>query len=457
MHKVLTIGFDKKMNGLFKQLLGDKYKLRDFVEHEELLTCLSLEMPDALLVHLTADENLPIEWMEKVRRFDDNLPIVFVTEARPIGDVVSLMKAGANDYLTMPLDEEKLKVVVANACRLYMLTKRVFLLENRAGLQTRFGELVGTTGKMQEIFEMVRSVAKSHATVLIMGESGTGKELVARAVHQYSPRVGRRFIDINCGAIPKELLENELFGHERGAFTGADSRYIGCCERADGGTLFLDEISEMDMHMQVKLLRFIQERTFNRIGGTQQVKVDVRIVAATNRELHDYVREGKFREDLFYRLNVVPVHIPALRERRDDIPLLAKHFLEKYSQKNEKIFLDFAPDALEALIAYNWPGNVRELENTIERVVVLNNDTRVKLAHLPEAMRNNNDAGDTTVKRPMKTPLDENRIVPLDVMEKYMIEAALEQCGGNVSEAAKRLRIGQATLYRKIKQYGLRS
>ena len=309
---------------------------------------------------------------------------------------------------------------------------------------------------MQEIFQTIQLVAKTGATVLILGESGTGKELVARAVHYHSTRVGRKFIDINCGAIPRELLENELFGHERGAFTGAERRYLGCCERADGGTLFLDEISEMDPVLQVKLLRFLQERSFMRIGGNESIKVDVRIIAATNKNLEKLVQEGKFREDLFYRLNVVPILMPPLRDRSEDIPLLAKHFLENFSHKNEKIFIDFSAEALQALMAYEWPGNVRELENAIERVVVLNNDTKVKLPHLPDFMQ----TVDQSAKRPAVPAVlkkEGGGVVPLEVMERYLIEEALRQCTGNVAEAARKLQIGQATMYRKIKQYGLRS
>ncbi|HPQ80583.1 MAG TPA: sigma-54 dependent transcriptional regulator [bacterium] len=395
--------------------------------------------------------------VERIRAADDNLPVVVVARDRSLEHAVAAMRSGAHDYLSHPADSEKLRHAVANAMRLYGLTKRVFLLESQMGWRGSLDDMVGASPQMQEIFQMVRMVAKSNATVLITGESGTGKELVARAIHRHSARSRGPSIDINCGAIPRELLENELFGHERGAYTGADKRYIGSCERADGGTLFLDEISEMDPLLQVKLLRFLQERSFTRVGGNDPIKVDVRIVTATNRDISREVADGRFREDLYYRLNVVPIHIPPLRERREDIPLLAKHFLEKYSAKNEKIFLDFAPQALDAMVNYEWPGNVRELENIVERVVVLNNDSRVKLSHLPPFMQDGRRrASSSDVVEASMAPMDGGRILPLDLVEKYAIEAALKRCLGSVSEAARKLKVGQATLYRKIRQYGLR-
>ncbi len=396
--------------------------------------------------------------IDRMRSYDDNLPVIVVTRSKSLDDAVLAMKAGAYDYLTMPVDEENLRRSIGNAVRLYSLTKRVYLLEYQMGWRQGLDDIVGHSHSMQEVFSMITTVAKSNATVLISGESGTGKELVARAIHNHSPRRKRTFLDINCGAIPRELLENELFGHERGSYTGADRRYIGSCERADGGTLFLDEISEMDPLLQVKMLRFLQERSFTRVGGTDSIKVDIRIVTATNRDLTKEVESGRFREDLYYRLNVVPVHLPPLRERPEDVPLLAKHFLDKCSAKNEKIFLDFAPQAMDMLMGYDWPGNVRELENIIERVVVLNNDSRVKPAYLPSTIQEARGPRISASSQldPSMAPLDGGRIIPLELVEKYAIEAALKRCLGNVGEAARKLKIGQATLYRKIKQYGLK-
>lgn len=396
-----------------------------------------------------------ISIIEKLHDSDDNLPVVLLARSRSVENAVSAMKAGAFEYLVLPVDREKLVLVVEKGIRLYELTKKVFLLEGQSCWRDGLDNIVGQSQAMQEIFNMTTMVAKSNATVLITGESGTGKELIAQAIHRHSPRNQGSFIDINCGAIPRELLENELFGHERGSFTGADRRYLGSCERADNGTLFLDEISEMDPLLQVKLLRFLQERSFMRVGGTDPIKVDVRVVAATNRNIEAEVQAGRFREDLYYRLNVVHINIPPLRERREDIALLAKSFLDKYSAKNEKAFVDFSPQVLEALAGHDWQGNVRELENIIERIVVLNNDVRVKVSHLPpnfEVARH--DRSDPSCEQSM-APLDAQRIIPLELVEKYAIEAAMRRCLGNVGEAARKLKIGQATLYRKIKQYGI--
>jgi two-component system response regulator HydG len=422
----------------------------------EFATVMSLEAPDAILLRPTTNMLLLRQHVDVVRNFDDNLPIIVLADKGDVTQAVELVRQGAYDYFTEPLDLERLNTSLTHAVKMYHLTKKVFLLENQMGWRGNFDELIGHSAKMQEIFQLITSVAKSNATVLVTGESGTGKELVARALHRHSARNQKRFIDLNCGAIPRELLENELFGHERGAYTGADRLYIGSCERANGGSLFLDEICEMEPSLQVKILRLLQERSFMRVGGNDNIDVDVRFIAATNRDVMEEVKSGRFREDLYYRLNVVTIHIPALRERSEDVPLLAKHFLEKITRKNEKIFVDIHPDALMCLMNYDWPGNVRELENVIERVVVLYNDTQVKVKHLPLHIQTIKRRTGDGASEPVGLFAANQSIIPLDLIEKYAIEAALQKCVGNVSEAAKKLKIGQATLYRKIRQYGLR-
>lgn len=455
--KVLVVHKKAKVSKEVGKILGKLEWQEKTVLPQDAMQSIKVEVPNCIIMEVDeswAEEALAI--IKEIKTTDDNLPVIVVAEDADVENAVSFMKAGAYDYFNPPLVEEKIESILKHAAKTYELTKRVFLLESQVGWRGKFDDIVGHSPRMQEIFQLIASVAKSNATVLIMGGSGTGKELVAKAIHKYSDRTAKKFVDINCGAIPRELLENEMFGHERGAFTGADRRYIGSCEQADKGTLFLDEISEMDMLLQVKLLRFLQERSFMRIGGNERIKVDVRIVAATNKILSEEVQTGRFREDLFYRLNVVPIVIPPLMERREDIPLLAKHFLEKYSSKNEKIFLDFSLDAMEALIHYDWPGNVRELENIIERTVVLNNDTEIKLKFLPQYIqdcRKKKEAGSQDIPG----YADTQQIMPLDLVEKYAIESALRKCMGSVADAADKLKIGQATLYRKIKQYGLRA
>ena len=387
---------------------------------------------------------------------DELLPLVVVAKEASLESAVDVMRAGAVDFVTMPVESERLVKSVAHAMRLYGLSRKVFLLKRRVELQESIDEMVGQSTVMRDVYGAIKMVARSDASVLVLGDSGTGKELVAKAVHRLSPRHKKRFIDINCGAIPRELLENELFGHERGAYTGADAQYIGSFERADGGTIFLDEISEMDPSLQVKLLRFLQERSLTRVGGLEPINVNVRVIAATNRDLEEEVRAGNFREDLYYRLHVVPILLPPLRDREEDVSILATHFLEKYATKYERVFHDFTTDALDALASYSWPGNVRELENIIERVVVLHDDASVRLEHLPTHVCEARGTSGRPHLKEQVVPTEMQHIIPLKLVERYAIEAALTRCLGNVAEAAQKLKISQATLYRKIKQYDLK-
>ncbi len=393
--------------------------------------------------------------LSECKRRNEHIPVICVGPVSKVEDVVALMKADAYDCLGTPLLLPKFAVTVAHAAENYKLTKRVSLLESQVKWEGQFDELVGVSPQMQEIFHMIKTVAKSNATILILGESGTGKELVAKAIHKFSNRDAKRFIDINCGAIPKELLENELFGHERGAFTGADRQYIGSVERAEKGTLFLDEVGEMELGLQVKLLRLLQERSFQRIGGSAKIDVDTRVIASTNRNLLEEVDKGTFREDLYYRLNVVPISLPSLRSRKEDIPILAKHFLDQFAQDNHRKFKDFTSEALQALVNYDWPGNVRELENSIERVVVLHDEARVKPLHLPRFIQRT----ENRLPVPDASHVSDSyqKVIPLAQVEQYAIESTLSKCNGDVVMAAKKLQIGQATLYRKLKRYGIKA
>jgi len=413
-------------------------------------------LPSADVILLNCDqENFETgrAMMERLRSRDEGVPILFLTRPADVGQAVEIMKQGAFDYLQLPPDPEKLRMSVVRALKHSETHRRLKLLESQVGWEDRLDGIIGISSQMQEIFQMIKTVARSNATVLVIGESGTGKELAAKAIHKHSDRSQNKFIDINCGAIPKELLENELFGHERGSFTGADRQYIGSCERAHGGTLFLDEVSEMDPALQVKLLRVLQERSIVRIGGNGKINIDVRIIAATNKDLPAEVKKGTFREDLFYRLNVVPIHLPPLRERPDDVLPLAQYFLEKFAKENSKRFKGFTPEAMEALAHYSWPGNVRELENHMERVVVLHDDARVKPSHLPRFIMNAEKQAETSTS---EWDPSYQKILPLDLVEQYAIESAIKKCMGDVLTAAKKLGIGQATLYRKIKRYGIK-
>lgn len=439
-----------------KVLSGSKWAVKS-CEPRTAPHLLEIGIPDCVVLFSHEPIDSVQTLLEQVRRVDDNLPVIVILSARSaVDEAVQLMKRGAHDVVVWPVEASHLQRLLEHAIRMYRLTKRIFLLESQMGngWRGKFDDLIGQSATMQALFQMIHTVAPSQATVLITGESGTGKELVARAIHRRSKRAKMPFMDLNCGAIPRELLENELFGHERGSFTGAERRYIGCCERASGGTLFLDEICEMEPALQVKILRLLQERTFSRVGGVEKISADLRFVAATNRSIQEEVEKGRFREDLYYRLNVVPIHLAPLRERPEDIPVLAQNFLERFAHRLEKPFIEFSPEVIEILVEYQWPGNVRELENMVERIVVLNNDTRVKGKHLPPHIKKTPRVAE--LQRTVALAADSQAILPLDVVEKYAIESALEKCVGNVTETAKRLKIGQATLYRKIRQYGLR-
>jgi two-component system, NtrC family, response regulator HydG len=391
-----------------------------------------------------------IEALQRIKQYNPAIPILIMTAYSSVDSAVEALKSGAYDYLTKPLDFEVLKISLARALEHSGLKTENAALKSRLGADYDLRNIIGKSRPMKALIDMMAMIAPSEATVLITGESGTGKELIAKSIHHNSPRKDHPLVVVNCAALTETLLESELFGHEKGAFTGADRRREGRFMKADKGTIFLDEIGEMSAAMQARLLRVIQEREIQRVGGEETLKVDVRIIAATNRSLEDEVKNGTFREDLFYRLNVVTLHIPPLRERHEDIPLLAQHFLEKYSDKNHKKVKGFSPLAMDMLLKYPWPGNVRELENTIERAVILLPDDYITDKELPftitesHAERSGRAAPPPTVAA--------NR--PLEEIEREAILATLEDTGGNKSETARRLGINRKTLHKKLKEYG---
>jgi two-component system response regulator AtoC len=364
---------------------------------------------------------------------------------------VQAMKQGAYDYITKPLDLEKLEAMLTRA-----LHSRRVETENRqlrVELDKKFGleKLIGNAPAMIEIYDRIRQVAPTRATVLIEGESGTGKELVAQSLHMLSPRKTARFVAVHCAALSPQLLESELFGHEKGAFTGAIERRVGRFEEANHGTIFLDEIGEIDAATQIKLLRVLGEQAIQRVGSNQTVKVDVRVVAATNKNLQTLVREGKFRDDLFYRLDVVPIHLPPLRERREDIPLLLNAFIQEFARQNERKITGLSADAQEALLRYAWPGNIRQLRATIERAVVLCRGERIGLRDLPLDIQGKPDPASPAYAGGATYVSSSN--LNLETMEKTFIQQALRLTERNVTEAAKLLGISRRTLHRKIKTY----
>ena len=390
-----------------------------------------------------------IEALGRIKTINPSIPVIIMTAYSSIESAVIALKAGAYDYLTKPLDFDKMRITIERAMEHALLREENRLLKQNMGERFDRRNIIGQSVGMERLLDTVAQVAMSEATVLIHGESGTGKELIAGAVHYNSFRKAGPFVKINCAAITETLLESELFGHEKGAFTGADRRKEGKFVQASGGSLFLDEVSEMSLMMQVKLLRVLQEREITRVGGEQVVPIDVRLVVATNKDLMAMINAGQFREDLYYRLNVVNLNLPPLRERREDIPLLAQHFLEKFSELNRKSIKGFTPQTMDHLIRYDWAGNVRELMNTVERGVVLCRGEYLDDQVLPMLPH-------VSVRTPLLPPETINSdISSLDAVEKAAILKALEAAGGNKSQTARQLGITRKTLHKKLKEYGV--
>jgi two-component system response regulator HydG len=391
-----------------------------------------------------------MEALEKIKKLNPAIPIIIMTAYSSVDKAVEAIKLGAYDYLTKPLNFDDLKLTIERAMSHLHLTRENADLKMKLSSDSGFSRIIGTSPAMKNVMETARVAAPTDATILITGESGTGKELFAKAIHDQSPRKTNKLVSINCAALNETLLESELFGHEKGAFTGADKKRDGLFLHADKGTVFLDEIGDIPLSMQVKLLRAIQEREIQRVGSDRPIRIDVRIIVATNKNLEQEVKNGRFREDLFYRLNVIHIRIPSLKERTDDIPLLAQHFLSRYAQKNRKEFKGFTPVAMDALIKHPWPGNVRELENAVERAVILSIGQYISGKDLPVDVMKNYRSDDGS---PDNVP--ELGGKSLDEVEAMALIQTLRQTGGNKSEAARQLNITRTTLNNKIKKYDL--
>src|SRR3954449_77664 len=409
---------------------------------------------DAAIVDMMMPGMDGISALDELKKIDDDMPVLMITAFASVENAIAAMKRGAYDYITKPFKNDEVLVVLRNA-----LSQRRLVAENRALRQNlqarsnRFGEIVGRSSPMRQVFDLIIQAAPSRATILINGESGTGKELVARSLHQNSSRSDRAFITVNSGNLPPDLLESNLFGHVKGAFTGAVYPKKGLFELADKGTIFFDEIGNIPVETQAKLLRVIQEREFMRLGGVETIKVDVRIIAATNVDLRAMVEQGKFREDLYYRLHVITVELPPLRQRKEDIPVLAQHFLVKYGEENNNPGLELAPEALDLLMDYHWPGNVRELENVIERAVVLSTNSRIDVDLVPDHVRSSK-----RFQMPQFVVPPEGisfRDVITD-FEKRLIESTLEAAGGVQKRAAELLHIKPTTPKEMIKRHDIR-
>jgi two-component system, NtrC family, response regulator PilR len=399
---------------------------------------------DVVLTDLKMPDKSGIALLADLQKTQPGLAVVLMTAHGSIDSAVEAMRKGAFDYLTKPLEKDQLLLVLRRALERSHLVRENRMLQEQLRDRFRLENIVGSHGSMQDVFRVVHKVASSNSTVLIYGESGTGKELVARALHHQSDRRERPFYAVNVAALPESILEAELFGHEKGAFTGADARKVGLFEQASGSTLFLDEVGDLKRDLQVKLLRTLQEREIMRVGGNERIRVDVRIIAATNQNLEQSVRDGRFREDLYYRLNVIPIVLPPLRERRPDIPLLVEHFLQKYSGGRPRRVSD---RALKALVEYDWPGNVRELEAVIERALLLGEEDEVVPEDLPASVR----AGISAPRGPLAFDIPDSGI-DLDGLERSLVLKALEKAEGNVSRAARLLGLTRRTLQYRLEK-----
>jgi two-component system response regulator HydG len=452
-NSILIVDDDDSHRTMLRTLMGGwEYAVSEADDGSTAINMVQEKSYDLVLMDVRMVKVSGLEALAEIKAFNPAIPVIIMTAYSSVETAVNALKKGAHDYLTKPLDFEKLKLTIERSMEHTRLKAENRQLKEILGKQFDRQNIIGSSPAMTRLLETVAQVAPSEATVLIAGESGTGKELIAGALHFNSHRKSGPFIKINCAAITETLLESELFGHEKGAFTGADRRKEGRFSQAHGGSLFLDEISEMSLTMQVKLLRVLQEREFTRVGGEDTVHVDVRVIAATNKNLVDLIKKGVFREDLYYRLNVVGMEIPSLRQRSEDIPLLAQHFMDTFCAKNRKEIKGFTPQAMDCLIKYAWPGNVRELMNAVERAVVLSREDFLAEADFP-VIRSTETANG--VSQPQTQPLNLAGDISLEEIEKATILKTLEAVGGNKSETARRLGITRKTLHKKLKAYGV--
>jgi len=388
VRSVLIVDDEVGTRESIKMILKNDYEVFLAKDAEEAFLQIKGHSPDVILLDIILPDIDGLKVLEKIKENDPELIVIMITATKTIKTAVEAMKLGAYDYVTKPFDIDELRLIINRALSNQALEKEVKYLRKEIDKGFSFGNIIGKSKAMEDIFKIVRQIADSKSTVLIMGESGTGKELISRAIHYNSNRKNYPFVTINCAAIPETLIESELFGHERGAFTNAIERKLGRFEIAHRGTLFLDEIGELSLSTQAKILRSLEEKEFNRVGGSKTIKVDVRLIAATNRDLNQLLKKGEFREDLYYRINVVPIVIPPLRERKKDIPVLLDHFIKKFNEENHKNIKGISKEASELMMNYDWPGNVRELENLIERVVVLTSNEYIQANELPFSLTN---------------------------------------------------------------------
>lgn len=449
MSKKILIADDEKnmIWAMKKALKNENYKIITASNGVEAVEKVKINDPDLVLLDLRMPQKDGMEALREIKEWNTNIPVIMITAHGTMESAIEAMKSGALDYISKPFDIEELKIQIRKALDIGDMKEQIEFLTKE--LKDKTGKvIIGNSKKMKEVLEIVNRVAKSNATILVTGESGTGKELIANAIHYNSDRENKPYVRVNCGAIPESLLESELFGHEKGAFTGAVNRKPGRFERADGGTIFLDEVGELSTATQVKLLRVLQEKEIERVGGTEVIKVDVRVIAATNRDLKKMVEEGSFRDDLYYRLNVIPIELPPLRERKEDIPALIEYFIHKYCREMGREKIGISEDALERIVQYSWKGNIRELENVVERLVILSQGNMIYKEDLPkEILIQNDEASEFILPK---------EGINLEEVEKSLIQQALKKTDYNQTKAAKLLGITRHTLIYRMEKYDIK-
>ncbi|HZW37802.1 MAG: sigma-54-dependent transcriptional regulator [Syntrophothermus sp.] len=456
MNKLVFIVDDEEhITTLLSYWVKDKWKydIQIFSSGEEVLKKLYLK-PDLVLLDIMMPGINGVETLKRIKQFDQNIPVIILSAQGSIEVAVESLRYGAFDYFPKPIDNQRLEPAIKNAINAYELVKEVDQLKELVKREYSFDNIVSADIRMQDVFKLISKVLDNDITVLINGESGVGKELVARAIHYNGKRKDKPFVVVNCASIPRELLESELFGHEKGSFTGAHQRKLGKFEVANGGTLFLDEVGDLEMSLQAKILRVIQERTFERVGGNELIRSDVRILSATNRDLRAEVDKKSFREDLYYRLSSFPIYVPPLRQRKGDILVLADHFLKIFNIKLNRNIKGFSKKVLKLMYNYEWFGNIREMENTIERCIIVAEKDFIEVDDLPAHIRSGETSGNIEITENLFN--DEN-IIPFEKLKEESIRHALRVTKGNIVEAAKKLQLGRATIYRLMEKYNIES
>ncbi|MEW6608005.1 MAG: sigma-54 dependent transcriptional regulator [bacterium] len=436
MKKILVVDDEEKIRQALVTILTKEGYLVTTAKNGQEALNKPIQEFSLIITDLKMPQMDGLELLKKAKKISPDVIVIMITAFGTLKTAIEAMKQGAYDYITKPFELDEITIVVSKALQLYKEIKK----------EAKFDGIIGKSQKIKEVHKLINQVAKTNTSVLIIGETGTGKELVAKAIHRLSLRHDKPFIAVNCVALPENLLQSELFGHEKGAFTGAINQRLGRFELANTGTIFLDEVGEMDMPMQIKLLRVLQEREFERVGGTKTIKVDVRVIAATNRDLERAVKEGKYREELFYRLNVVPIFLPPLRERKDDIPILLEHFLKIFNLRTNKNILEITKEAQEILTLYDWSGNIRELENVVERMVVLAQGDKIDIEDIPNNI---------IKAKEKRVSFKESVYQAKAQLERELLIKVLQEVSGNRTKAAKALGVDRKTLQKKIKEYSL--